>query len=216
MGSGSRPGWRDGPYRSHHCRGAGRRHKSRRHRRRGHQPHLARQPAAGPHLRGHSGSTDAPSGLQGSQGRPRPRQRQRARARSEAASRQHHATGRFARVPCLHSCRHQRCCNSEQPAGFPLRGRLYRLAPMAQLRRRPRTIRRCLRAAAHRATPGPQSCRSSRRTGRRRPARPSRNKSLHPKPAHPLSRGAKTACKAQRERPADNRHLAGGRSQSST
>ncbi len=48
------------------------------------------------------------------------------------------------------------------------------------------------------------------------PARPSRNKPLHPKPAHPLSRGAKTAYKAQRERPADNRHLAGGRSQSST
>ena len=42
-------------------------HDPTRHRRRGHQPHLARQPAAGARLRGHSGSSAGPSGLQGSQ-----------------------------------------------------------------------------------------------------------------------------------------------------
>lgn len=122
------------------------------------EPHVAREPATGPRIGGHSRCVTGTCGPQSPQGRSCPRQRRRARARSEAASRRHRATNRLARIPRPSSCRYERHCVPQRTVGFPLRG-LHRVAPVAQLRRRPRPQRRRLRAAARRANPGASTSR---------------------------------------------------------
>ena len=169
------------------------------------EPHVAREPATGPRIGGHSRCVTGTCGPQSPQGRSCPRQRRRARARSEAASRRHRATNRLARIPRPRSCRYERHCVPQRTVGFPLRG-LHRVAPVAQLRRRPRPQRRRLRAAARRAAPRPQPRGSPRGLGCRYPARASRNQPLRPKPARPLPRSPATAQRAERGGSTRNRH----------
>ena len=203
MESGPRPFRRNTPHRADDCRRADLWHRPARHRCRGHQPHLAHQPAAGPRVRGYSRSSTASPTHEGAQRRPRPYGHMRARARLGAASSEHLAIRRLKRFSCR--CQFQRHHGSKRTRSLLAGRRLHRLAPMAQLRRRPRPQRRCFGAAAHRPIPGPQSRRSPCSPERRPPTRASRNQPLRPKPAHTLPRSPATARGAGRGEPTRNR-----------